>query len=450
MNLASALIKRVLEEQDYDTWMNVRKHYLPTEYHPLFDVISKHSDRFHKLPELEELKLEIRDSATLDKVYALESVETEAEPFLLLDYLKNEFAQKEALFQLDKWVDQTMSFETAEEVVRHLQEIAINLEDKVELTPAEESMQRINLFDSEEEMAKRITLGLNTEMDVFEFRATDYIMLGGKRGSGKSLTVSNIAHNTVEKGKKALLFTIEMDAREVLQRNCAIATGVPYFKIRNKNLNEDEWLKIAKWWATRYQESDAAIEAYLSHRSFERFHTAISRLPLVNAYVDIVYDPGLTLGRISAETEKRAREGTLGVVIVDYLNQVKRTAGYSRDSQYDWKEQIEISKAMKHLAQVYEVPVVSPYQIDATGEARFAKGILDAADASFILDAHEHDDNCITFKSTKMRAARDDLEFTTRVDWNTLRIGPDSAPKPEKGDGPKVTQNPTGESVYDH
>ena len=88
MNLASALIYRVLESEDFDTWSDVRKHYLPSEHHSLFDVITKHTERYHKLPTLEELKLEVRDAATLDKVYALESIETEADPDFLLEALK--------------------------------------------------------------------------------------------------------------------------------------------------------------------------------------------------------------------------------------------------------------------------------------------------------------------------------------------------------------------------
>ena len=73
----------------------------------------------------------------------------------------------------------------------------------------------------------------------------------------------------------------------------------------------------------------------------------------------------------------------VGVIIVDYINQVKRSNLPSRAGQYDWTEQIEVSKALKTMAQEYDCTVFSPYQIDATGEARFAKGILDAADAAF-------------------------------------------------------------------
>ena len=199
MNLASALIYRVLELNDFDTWTNVRKHYLPSEHGTLFDVITKHSEKYHKLPTIEELKLEVRDAATLDKVYALESIETEAEPYFLLEAVKSEYAQREALFQMDKWVDSSMAFETAEEVVRHIQQIGVELETKVELTPDAENMQKMSLFETEEEMGNRIVLGFNDEFDSrFNFLTTDYINLGGRRGAGKSILCSNVARTLVE------------------------------------------------------------------------------------------------------------------------------------------------------------------------------------------------------------------------------------------------------------
>ena len=77
----------------------------------------------------------------------------------------------------------------------------------------------------------------------------------------------------------------------------------------------------------------------------------------------------------------------------------------SRGGQYDWTEQIEVSKALKSMAQEFETPVFSPYQTDASGEARFAKGILDAADAAYSMEPWSQEDNCITFKCVKMRAA---------------------------------------------
>ena len=54
----------------------------------------------------------------------------------------------------------------------------------------------------------------------------------------------------------------------------------------------------------------------------------------------------------------------VGVIIVDYINQVKRSSMPSRGGQYDWTEQIEVSKALKSMAQEFETPVFSPYQTD--------------------------------------------------------------------------------------
>lgn len=441
-----------MDTSDFDTWISVRKHYLPNEYHAIYDVINKHSDRFHKLPTLEELQLEVRDSVTSEKLYALEAIETEAEPFLLLDYLKNEYTQKEALFQLDKWVDNSIAFETAEEVVRALQDIATDLENKVEIEATKHSMQRMELFDSDDELKARIILGFNEEFDArFQFRPTDYILMGGRRGSGKSLTCCNIANTVVEQQNKiALYFSIEMEPREVLQRCCSISTDIPYYKIRNKTLDNLEWEKVAKWWATRYKNGDVHYEAYLEHRDYILFQKAISREELSEAYVHVVYDPSLTLGKFRSEVQKKKREGALGIVILDYLNKMKNSNNPKED-YLDWKAQLNMSQSIKEVAQVEEVPVFSPYQTDETGEARMAKGILDSCDAAFVLTAFKGDNSAINFKCTKMRNADDEEDFTSAINWTTLKIGPHSVEKPiveeKKKLGKKAAH--TNEPIYD-
>ena len=62
MNIASALIKQVLELQDFETWTSCRKNYLPTEYHSLYGIIDHHCEKYHKMPTFDDLKYEIRDS----------------------------------------------------------------------------------------------------------------------------------------------------------------------------------------------------------------------------------------------------------------------------------------------------------------------------------------------------------------------------------------------------
>ena len=151
--------------------------------------------------------------------------------------------------------------------------------------------------------------------------------------------------------------------------------------------------------------------------------------------IDVVYSPSLTLANIRTELDKKIARLQPRVVIVDYINQVKRSmVSNGRMGQYDWTEQIEVSKALKTYAQDYGFIMVSPYQIDASGEARFAKGILDAADAAFTLDAHAKEDNIISFNCAKMRNS-DEVSFTSTMDWASLAIGPETGYIKDK-DGP--------------
>ena len=351
MNIASAYLKQVLDLQDFDSWSDTRKHYLPTAYHRLFTEIDKHCEKFHRLPTLEDLKFEIRDTSTKELLFAIDAIDVEAEPFMLLQYLKNEFTQKEILKSLEDYVDNSISFEDAEESVNHLHQIVLDIEEKVELQEPQESMQRIPLFEPDEELGKYLPLGLNTEYDQdITFSPRDLILVGGRRGAGKSITCANIANSVYASGKSALYFTIEMDSRAILQRCCSIATGIPFSRLRTKNLSIPEWEQVAGWWAARYSDSQERLTEYREHRDFEKFHdklkTSCELLP--TQQLDVIYDPSLTISKIRSELDKKIKSKMdVGVIIVDYINQVKRSSMPSRSGQYDWTEQIEVSKALK-------------------------------------------------------------------------------------------------------
>jgi len=426
----------------------VRKEYLPVEYHALYKYIDKHCENFHQLPSFDDLKLGIRDAKTQEKVFAIEAVETDVEPYSLLQYLKNEYTQREILDALEDYIDNSVVFADAEESVGQLHQIVLDIEDKVDLEIPTESMQRITLFEPEEEIGKYVGLGLNTEYDHdIKFSPRDLVLVGGRRGAGKSLTCANIANNVFQSGRSAIYFTIEMDSRSILQRICSIATGVPFSRLRTKNLSVTEWEKVAGWWASRFQNGQDRLKDYREHRNFEQFHTNLTTTCelLPTQQLDVIYDPSLTLAKIRAELDKKVKTINPGIIIVDYINQVKRSAVPSRGGQYDWTEQIEVSKALKAMAQEYECTVFSPYQTDATGEARFAKGILDAADAAYALETWDQEDACMTFNCVKMRAASM-RSFTSTVDWETLKIGPDTALTPKEKES---SSHKTGEDIDD-
>jgi hypothetical protein len=448
MTLASALLHQILSNSEIAVWTELKELYLPSEYKSLWKIINSHVDRYGDLPSFEDLKFEIRDSKLQEMVYAIESVETEIDAMTLLDYQKNEFTQNEILTQIDSFVDETIAFSTAEENLDSLQEIVVEVSEKVDTTPPGENMAKIELFDPEEELGKFVTLGLNNEYDRdFTFSPKDLVLVGGRRGAGKSITCANLANNIYEQGRSALYFTIEMDSRQILQRICALGANVPVNRLHRKNLSRDEWDRVARWWCDRYQDSGDLLTDFYSHRNFEDLHSKLIRNPLrEDKQIEIVYDPMLTIGKIDAVLKTKMNQlPDVGIIIVDYLNQVKRSLASGR--QYEWTEQIEVSKTLKSMAQQYETMVFSPYQTDATGEARFAKGILDAADAAYSLNAWEQQDNCMTFSCQKMRSAQM-RDFTSEMDWETLRIGPTSVMNPEDRQEMKESMT-TGEAIND-
>ena len=62
---------------------------------------------------------------------------------------------------------------------------------------------KTNLLETEEEVANYIPLGLNDDYDQkMRFTKSDLVLLGGRRGSGKSFTCANLAWNQYKNGKK--------------------------------------------------------------------------------------------------------------------------------------------------------------------------------------------------------------------------------------------------------
>lgn len=433
MDLASALLKQIISQQDIATWTSVRKNYLPVEYHVLYDKIVSFVDRFSKIPTFEELKFDAKNKQLLQKIAIVELVEVDTEAELLLEFLKSDYAQQLVFEGVEKIIDSSVAFETVNDSVEALQNIILDIEKKIDVNNSGESMQKIELFETEDMLSKQVGLGLNKEFDDnIKFSAEDLILIGGKRGAGKSITCSNIVAAAYERNESSLYFTIEMNQREILQRITSIASGVSHYRLKNRTLSSDEIVKVAKWWSKRYEGGEELyLKEYSLNTSFDEFHKKLSRLPLRETRFDIIYDAELTVSKIRSELERKVPILNPSVIVVDYINQVKLNKLPSKKGQYDWTEQIEVSKFLKTMAQKYKVPIVSPYQIDASGEARFAKGILDAADAAFTIDPHDKEDNAISLKCTKMRSFAE-TNFTSFMDWETLKIGPDTAIIKEK------------------
>ncbi len=432
MDTSAVVLNKLLTERNLDIWAKLKLVFLDPAYSSLYSVIGKHYEKYNNIPSFDDLELTIREgpaSKTLATLKLTEVPDVSAE--IALDALIDQYTQNETVKLLDKFVDKLPLYDS-NEIKESLSTIALTIEEKTHTSEKVFTMADMMMFRHPEDVEKeRVYLGLNNSFDAVlgGVARQELVLIGGKRGSGKSITSSNIFVNQYESGNSSIYFSIEMTAYETMERNLAILAGVNLQSLKQNKLTDEEVLKVVKARAGMFQDADETVLEFMRHRDRYKFEELLVRnfqLKQDNQMI-IVDDRDLTLSSIDLHIGKaKAKFGDkLKLVVVDYINQIVLEG----NDQYDWKPQIEVSKKLKNLARKYEIVMVSPYQIDKDGEARFAKGILDAADIALTMEAHDKETNAISFETTKIRGGKE-MAFTCPIDWDTLRISPQSVDKP--------------------
>lgn len=432
MDVSAIVLNKLLTEQNLDIWAKLKLVFLDPAYSSLYTVLSRHYDKYHSIPSFDELELTLRDgpaAKTLATLRLTEVPDVSAE--VALDALLDQYTQNETITLLEKFVDKLPQYDS-EEIKTNLATIALTIEEKTFTNEKVFTMDQMMLFQHQQDIdSKRVYLGLNNSFDALLGGAAleELILIGGKRGSGKSITSSNIFVSQYESGFSSLYFSIEMTALETHQRNMAILAGVNLQNLKKNTLTDDEVFRLVKARASMFVGADELVSEFLKDRDRFAFEERLVRnfkLKPDNQMV-IIDDRDLSIGSIDLHIGKaKAKFGDkLRLVVVDYVNQIVLPG----TNAYDWQPQIEVSKKLKNLARKYEVVMVSPYQIDDNGQARFAKGILDAADIALVMEAHEKDTEAISFETTKIRGSKE-MAFTSPINWDTLRISPQSIDKP--------------------
>lgn len=432
MDTSAVVLNKLLAEKNLDIWAKLKLVFLDPAYSSLYSVINKHYEKYNSIPSFDDLELTVREgpaSKTLATLKLTEVPDVSVE--VALDALIDQYTQNETVKLLDKFVDKLPLYDT-NEIKDSLASIALTIEEKTHTSEKVFTMADMMMFSRPEDLEKeRVYLGLNNSFDAVlgGVARQELILIGGKRGSGKSITSSNIFVNQYEAGNSSIYFSIEMTAKETMERNLSILANVNLQNLKQHKLTDEEVLRLVKARANMFKDAEGSVEEFLRHRDRFKFEEMLVRqhsLKEDNQMI-IVDDRDLTLSSIDLHIGKaKAKFGDkLKLVVVDYVNQIVLEG----NDQYDWKPQIEVSKKLKNLARKYEIVMVSPYQIDANGEARFAKGILDAADIALTMEAHDKETNAVSFETTKIRGGKE-MAFTCPIDWDTLRISPQSVDKP--------------------
>lgn len=433
MDCSAIVLNKLLQERNLDIWSRLKLVFLDPAFSSLYSAVSKYYDNYSNIPSFDELEITLREGPALRTLATLKLADNhDISSEVALNALIDQYTQNETIKLLDKFIDKLPVYDSAE-IKENLAAIALAIDEKTLTTEGVYNMADIMLFKNAEELARdRVHLGFNNTFDatLAGVARQELILIGGKRGSGKSIAASNIVVNQYESGNTAVIFSIEMVAHEVLERNLSILANVSHQNIKQGRLTDEELLRLVQARADMFMEAQDLVEQFKTNRDRFKFENALVREKHLktDSQMIIIDDRALTLTSLDLHLGKL--KGKFGdkftVAVVDYLNQIVVEGA----SQFDWQPQIVISKKLKELARKYDIVMVSPYQIDATGEARFAKGILDAADIALVMDAHDKEKGALTFETTKIRGGRE-MTFTSPINWDTLRISPHSIEQPE-------------------
>ena len=433
MDISAVVINKLLTEKNLDVWSKLKLAFLDPAYSSVYSLITRYYDKYSTIPSFDDLDAVAREGLAQKTLATLRLIdETDISAEVALDALIDQYTQNQTIILLDKFIDKLPIYDSAE-IKDNLASIVLTLDEKTLTTEGVYTMSDIMVFVRPDELAKnRVHLGLNNTFDsvLGGVARQELILIGGKRGSGKSITCSNIMINQYESGNASIYFTIEMEAHETLQRNMSVLANVNHQNLKNNTLTDTELLKVVKARADMYIDADHLIKEFTKDRDQYKFEETLVRdcaLKETNQMV-IIDDRALTLSSIDLHLGKmKSKFGDkFTVCVIDYLNQIVVEGA----SQFDWQPQVVISKKLKELARKYDIVMVSPYQIDDKGETRFAKGILDAADIALLMEANAKEDNAMSFETTKIRGAKE-MKFTSGMDWDTLRISPVSIEKPQ-------------------
>lgn len=182
------------------------------------------------------------------------------------------------------------------------------------------------------------------------FPALDDVLNGGLRGGqmvivaarpgvGKTVLSTDIArHVAITNNTPALIFSLEMNNAELVQRILAAESSVPI--------------------------KDMRTGTFTSRTAWADIHRAADNIDAAPLYLDDA--PNLNIMEIRAKARRLANQQKLGLIVVDYL-QLLSSPGRVENRQ---QEVAQFSRQLKLLAKELDVPVIAVSQLNRGVETR--------------------------------------------------------------------------------
>lgn len=169
----------------------------------------------------------------------------------------------------------------------------------------------------------------------------DLVIVAGRPSMGKTAFSLNIAENVaLDTGLPVAVFSMEMPATQLATRMIGSVGRLDQHKMRTGALEDEDWQNLT---------------------------TAMGRLNEAPVYIDEA--AGLNSFDLRARARRLHRQcGSLGLIVVDYLQLMTAPAG--RSSENRATEISEISRSLKALAKELEVPLIALSQLNRSLEQR--------------------------------------------------------------------------------
>ena len=446
LDLQKVTLRKLLETQSHDFFTKLVPQFFTGANIGLYSKIENFYKAHLKLPSIEEILMLNKDETIQEYLESQVLNEENNVPHIENDFLVSQlqdfFIREETISFLDKFVDELEDLEKIE-IVDKFQDHLLSMNNAIPTSEELYDVADLGFFPRSEDFTL-FPSGLSAEYDAVNggFATQELVLLGGRRGSGKSIISLNCAIERFIQGSTVAFFTIEMRYKEVHDRLLSIISEVPFLDIYKNKLTDNQKIKIAeRKCETFYKRSDFIRDKLVKLKNdynFNHFEESfkLQKPEMLNRRFFIIDDAAISLNRIDHYCNmfhNKYSSFTMGVV--DYINIVKY------DDQKDWKSQIAIAEALKLMSRKYDITMFSPYQIDAGGEARYAKGILDSADRGFnFFPPNENDDpNRIIVHTTKIRNGKA-MNFDIGMDWECTKV--------VSADSRLINEKPLGVAKY--
>lgn len=162
----------------------------------------------------------------------------------------------------------------------------------------------------------------------------DFLILAGAPGMGKTCMMLNLLMNMAKKGKKILLFSLEMSLTQLQNRIISASTGIDADKIRNFTMTDDE------------------VHKYSEYAESEEFK---------NLKIKVSTDFNITIDKVKTSV----LQSDADIVFIDYLGLI--SGDISRGS---YEKVSEISRQLKLLALDTNKPFIVLHQLSRAAAER--------------------------------------------------------------------------------